>query len=88
MLLSIDESMVRFKGRKSFKQYMPMKPIKRELKVCVRADATTAFVCQFEVYTGKQKTTGNLGERVAKTFCTSLNKECLVVFDNFSHRFN
>ena len=33
---SIDESMVKFKGRSTMKQYMPQKPIKREYKVWVR----------------------------------------------------
>lgn len=35
--LSIDESMVKFKGRRSLKQYMPMKPIKRGFKMWVIA---------------------------------------------------
>ena len=30
--ISIDEAMIRFKGRSTIKQYLPMKPIKRELK--------------------------------------------------------
>ncbi|CAK1593089.1 unnamed protein product [Parnassius mnemosyne] len=36
---SIDESMTKFKGRSSLKQYMPMKPVKRGIKMWVRADA-------------------------------------------------
>lgn len=52
---SIDESRVRFKERESFKQYMPMKPIKRGFEVSIKAHATTGFVCQFEVYTGKKE---------------------------------
>ncbi|XP_040069422.1 piggyBac transposable element-derived protein 4-like [Ixodes scapularis] len=60
---SIDESMILFKGRKSFKHYMPMKPIKRGFKVWVRADATTGFISQFEVYTGKEGDGGGLGYR-------------------------
>lgn len=31
---SIDETMIRFKGRNSIKQYMTIKPIKRGYKVC------------------------------------------------------
>ena len=30
---SIDESMVKFKGRSALKQYLPLKPIKRGIKV-------------------------------------------------------
>lgn len=35
---AIDESMIRFKGRSTLKQYLPQKPIKRGFKVWVRAD--------------------------------------------------
>ena len=35
---SIDESMVKFKGRCTMKQYLPQKPIKRGYKVWVRSD--------------------------------------------------
>ena len=35
------------------KQYMPMKPVKRGIKVWVRADAVTGYICDFEIYVGK-----------------------------------
>lgn len=38
--VSIDEGMVKYKGRLGFKQYMPMKPVKRLIKIWVLADAT------------------------------------------------
>ena len=41
---SVDEAMIRFKGRSSLKQFMPMKPIKRGIKVCVRADSHNGYV--------------------------------------------
>lgn len=50
---AIDESMIRFKGRISFRQYMPMKPIKRGYKMWVRANET-GFVSQFQIYTGNK----------------------------------
>ncbi|KAG0425220.1 hypothetical protein HPB47_027592 [Ixodes persulcatus] len=49
---SIDESMIRFKGRSALKQYIPMKPIRRGKKVWTRADET-GYVCQFQIYAGK-----------------------------------
>lgn len=60
--------MIRFKGKKSFKQYMLLKPIKRGFKVWVRANANTGFVMQFEVYTGKENGGSGLGTRVVKKF--------------------
>jgi len=35
---SIDEGMVKYKGRLAFKQYMPFKPIKQGIKVWIRSD--------------------------------------------------
>ncbi|XP_036344060.1 piggyBac transposable element-derived protein 4-like [Rhagoletis pomonella] len=40
---SIDECMVKFKGRSSMKQYMPMKPIKRGIKIWMRCDSKTGY---------------------------------------------
>ena len=82
---SIDEAMIRFKGRSSFRQYMPMKPIKRGYKVWVRADAKTGYIYQFQLYTGKNDGDGTgLASRVVKQLTNSLkNTSTHVAFDNF-----
>ena len=49
---TIDEGMVAFKGRLSYVQYIPAKPIKREIKVWMCCDSDTAYLNQFEVYHG------------------------------------
>ena len=49
---SVDEAMVKFKGRSSLKQYMPKKPIKRGFKVWCRCDSHNGFTCSFQVYLG------------------------------------
>ncbi|XP_046391578.1 piggyBac transposable element-derived protein 4-like [Ischnura elegans] len=51
--LSIDESMVAFKGRSTMKQYMPLKPIKRGFKVWLMCCAATGYLVSFDVYTGR-----------------------------------
>ena len=38
--LSIDEGMIAFKGRLSFRQYMPAKPTKYGIKVSMAADSS------------------------------------------------
>lgn len=86
--LSVDESMIPFKGRSSIKQYMPMKPIKRGYKVWCLADSKTGFINKFEIYTGKEKDSVNvlegLGERVVLKLTEKLEgRKCLVAFDNF-----
>ncbi|KAJ8958695.1 hypothetical protein NQ318_016422 [Aromia moschata] len=61
---SIDESMIRFKGRSTLKQFMPLKPIKRGYKVWIRADES-GYACQFQIYSGKveSSTEKDLGAR-------------------------
>lgn len=50
---SIDESMVKFKGRSTMKQYLPLKPIKRGIKISQRCDAATGYVYDFNIYSRK-----------------------------------
>ncbi|KAF2356214.1 PiggyBac transposable element-derived protein [Trinorchestia longiramus] len=45
--------MLKFKGRSSKKQYMPMKNTKRGIKLWVRSCAETAYVYDFDIYSGK-----------------------------------
>ena len=52
--LSVDEAMIAFKGQLAMKQYLPMKPVKRGIKVWMCADASNGFVCNMQVYTGKK----------------------------------
>ena len=55
--IAVDEAMIKFQGRSSLKQYMPLKPTKRGIKVCVAADSTNGYFSRFEVYTGKKNNT-------------------------------
>ena len=50
--LSVDESMILFKGRSSIKQYKPKKPIKRAYKLWMIAH-TDGCINKFDVYQGK-----------------------------------
>ena len=50
--VSVDESIIRFKGRTSLKQHDPMKPIRREYKLWCVVD-NDVYVYKFEVYAGK-----------------------------------
>lgn len=83
--VAIDESMIRFKGRSSLKQYMPKKPIKRGFKVWVLADET-GYAWKFDIYTGKSQegVQKNLGAFVVKKLCENLvGKGHKVYFDNY-----
>lgn len=77
---SIDESMIKFKGRSTMKQYMPMKPIKRGYKIWVRADQT-GFISEFEIYTGKTDSVeSSLGKRVILTLTNKIQGKYHRVF--------
>ena len=64
--VSVDESMVKYKGRLSFRQYLPMKPVKWGTKVWVMAESSTGYVNNFQVYTGAivGKTETGLAHRI------------------------
>ena len=48
--VTVDESMVKFKGRLGFRQYLPMKPAKWGIKVWVMAESKTGYATNFQVY--------------------------------------
>lgn len=58
--ITVDEGLVKFNGRLSFKQYMPLKPDKVGIKVWLLADADTYYVPRFQVYLGKNRTNNEL----------------------------
>lgn len=92
--VSVDESMIRFKGRSSLKQYNPMKPIKRGYKMWCLAD-NSGYVFKFDIYTGKKgnydanvrKEFGLGGEVVLKMTEHLHNKNHKVFFDNYFNSF-
>ena len=45
-----EEGMISFKGRLSFRQYMPAKPTKYGIKVWMCADSATGYVLNHDVY--------------------------------------
>ena len=87
--LSIDESMVGFKGRLAFLQYMPKKPQKWGMKAWVLADGVNGYVWNWKLYTGKEDeshTTLGLAHRVVLDLLNDdrlQNKGYHVYMDNF-----
>ena len=52
--LSIDESIIGYKGRLSWIQYMPKKPTKWGMKAWCLADSTNGYIWNFKMYTGNK----------------------------------
>ncbi|XP_033741890.1 piggyBac transposable element-derived protein 4-like [Pecten maximus] len=65
---SVDEAMVAYTGRLGFKQYIPLKPTKRGIKIWMRADPNNGYVNDFQVYTGRENNVveKGLGERIVR----------------------
>jgi hypothetical protein len=74
--------MVLFKGKSSFKQYMPNKPTKRGYKVWVKADAINGYCCDIDIYAGATQgaTQFGLGASVVKTMVEPLYGQGYFVF--------
>ena len=52
--LSLDETLIKFKGRVQFRQFLPLKRSRFGLKGFVIADASTGYVLNTSIYTGKE----------------------------------
>ncbi|XP_041346649.1 piggyBac transposable element-derived protein 4-like [Gigantopelta aegis] len=83
---SLDESMIKFKGRLGFRQYMPAKPIKWGVKMWSLCEADTGYLYNFQIYTGKDQGVQEKGlsHRVVMDLCTPLfGSNAHVYMDNF-----
>ena len=55
--LSLDETMIKFKGRIFFRQFMPAKPTRFGIKQFALCEAETGYALRFLTYTGKDTLT-------------------------------
>ena len=86
--MSVDEGMVKFKGRLFFKQYMPKKPVKYGIKVWMAADSKTGYVSNYDIYLGKPLTSARGEVGLATNVVLNLTEpfqHCNrhIYFDNF-----
>nr|XP_034194807.1 piggyBac transposable element-derived protein 4-like [Osmia lignaria] len=83
---SIDESLMRYKGRLSYKQFNPSKRARFGLKIYKLCDANTGFWSKFKIYTGQDKIDLNdsASENVVMELAESvLNKGYTLCIDNW-----
>ena len=84
--ISIDEQMIGTRCRVGFIQYMPKKPVKFGVKNWVLADSVFPYVCNFQIYTGKDERTSEDGlvSRVVMDLVEPyLNRNHRLYMDNF-----
>lgn len=87
--LTVDEAMIKFKGRCGFLQYIPAKPTKWGLKVWALCDSDSYYMLNYSVYTGRINDVPAgvgeaLGDRVVKHLSAPhLSKWHTIYFDNY-----
>ena len=84
--ISIDERMVKMKGRSILKQYLPNKPTKWGVKLFAACDVSTAYLFDLNIYTGAGENQGEGGLTqgiVLKMVEDFRNQNFIVYTDNF-----
>ena len=85
--ISIDECMIPWRGRLSFRQFIANKPTRFGIKVWVLADSETKYIFRQQIYIGKnpgERPEVGLAARVVKNLCEGLdNKGHHLYTDNF-----
>ncbi|XP_058836768.1 piggyBac transposable element-derived protein 4 [Topomyia yanbarensis] len=70
--LTVDEQLVPFRGRCSFKQYIPSKPDKYGMKIFWLCDAKTAYPLNANMYLGRERTGSARQTNIAQTVVSEL----------------
>jgi len=69
--------MIKYKGHTSLKQYMPMKPIKRGIKMWCGTDSHSGYLCDYDIYTGHHRdgVEKGLGYSVVTRLCKGIKEK-------------
>jgi len=79
--LTLDETIIPFKGRTYLKQYEPKKPYKWGIKAFALAEAISGYMLKFKIYEGKN--TIKAKDAVINLLQDFRNKNHLVYFDSY-----
>ena len=83
---SVDESIISYKGRLSFLQYLPKKPHEWGIKAWVLADAKSGYMWNLDIYTGRSDERDGklpLSSHVVLSLAADLLGKEYNFFDNF-----
>ena len=83
--ISIDEGMVRFKGRSKFKQRLPHKPDRDGFKIWQLCDSTTAYIANFAPYLGVKFRDRTDGRRQERGVVKRITMELVQPFCGYNH---
>ena len=87
--LSIDESIIKFKGRLHMKQYLPSKPVRWGIKQFALCESKTGYALKFITYGGQGSVATEESFNVTETICLKLldgflNNRHVIFMDNYS----
>ena len=82
---SVDEHMIKCKGRGIMRQHIKNKPTKWDFRMWYRCTSNTGYLYEFEIFTGRKETTDfGLGESLVLQLTEKLDGSfCRIFFDNF-----
>ena len=83
--LTIDESMIKFRGRSRFKVYMPLKPIKYGFKAYVLSEASTDYMLNWSLHEGNKNTLISIIDGLVHPY---KNRNHLISMDRFYTTYN
>lgn len=84
--ISIDESLMKFRGRLSYKQFNPSKRARFGVKIYKLCESESGYCYQFKIYTGNDKTNcdDSASECVVKELAESvLHRSHTLYMDNW-----
>lgn len=81
--LALDESMIKYKGRIFFRQYLPAKPTKWGIKTFALCESDTGYALKFLIYTGKTTFPVDASSRLTMTEQVAVNM--VQGFENKGH---
>ena len=78
--LIVDEQLVTLRGRCPFRQYIPLKPGKYEIKFWAICDSATSYALKMDIYKGKdnEQRASNLDTRVVLQL-SDANKKVVII---------
>ena len=84
--LAVDETLIKFKGKVQFRQFIPIKPGRFGIKAFTLAESTSGYVLGSKVYTGKEANVvqKDLGKRAVMSLMEPFpDKGYYVFMDNY-----
>ena len=83
--LAIDETLIMFKGKVHFRQFIPIKPGRFGIKAFTLAESTSGNVLNSKVYTGKvnNEVQKDLGRKAVMSVMQPIDKGFYAFMDNY-----